>query len=148
VESSCFPTSQLVSTDQIRSRIPGFIRGDVYTPGATSHMQEARKPRTRSEALRVTTTVIDIGDGAMGFAAKDRVFVAQTLRWKGLNGIGFVDDDGTPVAPADFPVEHVRAMALVAKAMLAKYPKLVEERNGAFYLTQSGEVALRYVRGE
>src|SRR3546814_14897502 len=44
----------------MRSRTAALRSGAVYTPGATSSITEAWKPRTRGATSRVTTTVIGI----------------------------------------------------------------------------------------
>ena len=46
------------TTDHSRSRTPADSRGDVYTPGAISSMQDAKNPLMRGATSRVTTTVI------------------------------------------------------------------------------------------
>src|SRR3546814_15321798 len=56
------PSSRCQSerTFQMRSRTAALRSGAVYTPGATSSITEARKPRKRGATSRVTTTVIGI----------------------------------------------------------------------------------------
>jgi len=47
-------------TFQTRDRTPFVISGAMYTPAAISNMTDARNPRKRSAASRVTITVSDI----------------------------------------------------------------------------------------
>ncbi len=72
-EASLSSSNHPSQTVQTRSLTPEVIFGEVYTPGAISSMQDARKPRIRAATLRVTTTVTVL----VPLAVHDRLFGCQ-----------------------------------------------------------------------